>query len=295
MKKRKKKSIKINGERIRAFRIKAGLEQKALAGKIGVDAGTVSRWERGAIDRVRSDVFGRLCPVLDATEDDLCGEEPLPEKRQEVQKGQMNLNIDPACRNALSLVALRYRLTRQRIVEAAPLLFFIAAEQCLQQRRERLRKLREAADRIIDATPSHLPSPYIRLEEAEAEECSIEARDLFGKIVAKTVGEPYPYPGWDPGRDNPFAAFLSAALAGVDRSAEPVSWWGHSLLRPAYTICAGEAANLVGGDAEAADAILQGRAELHEMPPDVRKASPAERAQWARSERERNKSLLDDL
>jgi hypothetical protein len=47
----------------------------------------------------------------------------------------MNLSVDAACRNALNLVAHRYQVTRQQIVEAAPLLFFIIAEQCLKELR----------------------------------------------------------------------------------------------------------------------------------------------------------------
>src|ERR1700686_5626700 len=120
------KTAKVNGERIRALRSKRGLSQKELAGKVKVDPGTVSRWERGDIDRVRHDVLGRMRSALGATEADICAEGPLPEsgaaQEAPLPKGQMNLSVDTACRNALSLVARRYGVTRQQIVEAAPLL-----------------------------------------------------------------------------------------------------------------------------------------------------------------------------
>src|ERR1700722_13427626 len=121
-----KNTIKVNAERISTLRTKRALSQKVLAGKVGVDPGTVSRWEGGEIDRIRQDIFGKLRSVLAATEDDICGEGPFPESRaaqQDPPKGQMNLNVDSACRNALALVAYRYGVTRQQIVEAAPLLF----------------------------------------------------------------------------------------------------------------------------------------------------------------------------
>jgi transcriptional regulator with XRE-family HTH domain len=41
--------MSIWGERIKALRKKANLRQYHLAGKIGIDASTVSRWESGEI------------------------------------------------------------------------------------------------------------------------------------------------------------------------------------------------------------------------------------------------------
>src|SRR5258708_1711172 len=240
------KTAKVNGERIRALRSNRGLSQKQLAGKVKVDPGTVSRWERGEINRIRHDVLGRMRLALNATEADICAEGPLPESdggQQVSPKGQMNLSIDPACRNALALVAQRYRVRRQQIVEAAPLLFFIAAEQSLQQRRNRLRELRGAADALVAATPPHLP-PHWPVDDTalEAEEQSIGARDLFGTMVGETAGEP---DSWNRDEENPFAAFLNAALSGIDQSMEPVEfseWW------PIYKICPDDAPALVGDD-----------------------------------------------
>lgn len=290
------KTIKINGECVRAFRTKRGLSQKELAGRVKVDAGTVSRWERGEIDHVRRDIFGKLCQVLDATEAQIRGDEPLPESSaaQQALKGQMNLSIDRACRNALSLVAMRYGVTRQRIVEVAPLLFCIAAEQSLQQRRKCLADLRSAAEAVYDAAPSHLPR-YWPVDEGvlKAEQRSIESRDLFGSIVvdAETLG--VWDSEWDEETDNPFAAFLSAALAGIFESAEAVRWPPYS--EPSYAICEEEVTALVGDDADAVSAILGGYAALHEMPVEVRKSTPAERAKWASTQVPQLSPNIDDL
>jgi len=276
-----KKTIEINAERISALRTKCGLSQKELAGKLKVDPGTISRWERGEIDRVRQDIFGKLCSALDATQDDICGDGPLPESRteqREPQKGQMNLSVDMACRNALNLVALRYRITRQQVVEAAPLLFFIVAEKSLQERGKRLDALRASADAVYDAYPWHLPKAASVDEEILDNECrSIEARDLFGSIVTDNVGEHYAK-DWDEGERNPFAVFLKAALRDVSDTATFERWehrWS-----PEYAVCVEEAETIVGSDKDAADAILCGRVALHDMPKGVRKSLPAERAKW---------------
>ena len=89
---------------------------------------------------------------------------------------------------------------------------------------------------------------------------------------------------YDEAEDNPFAAFLNEALEAVrapshpDSDLEPVRC--PSFGEPSYSICYEEAAEIVGNDEGAACAIVYGRVALHEMP----KGSPAERAEWARSQ-----------
>ncbi|RNJ50932.1 helix-turn-helix domain-containing protein [Methylocystis hirsuta] len=289
-----KNTVQINPERMAALRTKRGLSQKELARKMNVDVGTVSRWERGKSKRIRRDAFGKLCSALDVAQDEICGDGPLPENRtesREPQKGQMNLSVDAACRNALSLVALRYRVTRQQIVEAAPLLFFIAAEKSLQERCKRLDALQAAADAVYEAYPPHLPIPASVDEETlECERRSIEAHDLFGSIVTDNVNVGAHYAeGWDEGESNSLTVFLKASLADVSDSATFEHW--QPGLWPRYEICAEEAAKVVGGDAKATRAILDGAAALHEMP----KASPQERAEWSRAEFDRKYGDLDCL
>jgi transcriptional regulator with XRE-family HTH domain len=302
-------TIKINPQRVKALRTKRGLSQKQLAAKVGLrDPGTVSRWERGEIDRVRSDVFGRLCSAFDATETEICGEGPFPESgtaQQPAAKGQMNLSIDTACRNTLTLVADRYGVTRQQIVEIAPLVFFVAAEENLQARRERLDELRGEADTVRDALITEATSRFragkfdaLRdeivaiLGEAEVaetwldeEKTSIEQRDLFGSVYDRG----YPPEGYEflsCLENNHFADALTNALKAVLPESKQVEWeprdWGYG--RPNYRICAEEAGALVGGDQEAVERILSGAVALYEMPSEIRKASPAERAKWVLSE-----------
>jgi hypothetical protein len=47
-----------------------------------------------------------------------------------------------------------------------------------------------------------------------------------------------------------------------------------------YGICYDEAAEIVGGDEETAQAIVDGRVALHVMP----KGTPEQRAEWARAQ-----------
>ena len=277
-----KRTYRINAKRVTELRTRAGLSQKVLASKVIVHPATISRWERGEIDKVRHDTFGRLQKALSATELDLCGQGPLSERGQaprEPEKGQMNLTIDDACRNALTLVAQRYGVTRQTIVETAPLLFFLAAEQCLKERQARLEQLRKTFDVLFETRIRHLPVFWpVDPEALTSEQLSIDAQDLNGRMVAKPIEDP----DWNEWEGNPFAEFLSKALTQASGSDQRVLWSADG--SPYYFICRDEAAAIVGGDVKATEAILHGRAALHEMPPEVRKSSPADRAEWARRE-----------
>jgi hypothetical protein len=232
---------------------------------------------------VAAHTLNQLGRALGVTPESLC-------QTAEPERDVVKLRIESAARNALTLVALRYRISRENIVEVAPLLFFIAAEQCLQERQSRVDEVRDAAGSLDDLQRKirHLPLPIWPVDEQaiSREEQSIKARDLFGTKVDQYADQfENGYDDeYDKAKDNPFAVFLQNALAKVSNShkgPKPVRWL--PFLCPSYEICAEEAAAIVGGDTKAAQAILCGEAALHEMP----KGSPAERAKWARAEWER--------
>jgi transcriptional regulator with XRE-family HTH domain len=290
-----KKTIEIKAERLCKIREMRGMSQKVLAGKLNVDSGTVCRWERGAIQRIRPDIFGKLCSALNTTRDDLCGDGPLDTnhgKRNEAQREQMNLSVDAACRNALSLVALRYRVTRQQVVEAAPLLFFIAAEKSLQERRKRLDALKAAGDAIDNIYPPYFPTrSSIDYGALELEHRSIESRDLFGATVTSSDDVIGDYAeDWDEAESNPFSVFLKLALRDVSDKATFDRWSPN--IWPTYRICNDEALQLTGGDEEAAKAIQAGAAPLHERP---KTTTTAEFAAWARAGNNRAESAAAEL
>jgi hypothetical protein len=122
-------------------------------------------------------------------------------------------------------------------------------------------------------------------DELEAEERSIGARDLFGTELIDLFGT------GPAGVKNPFAQFLSAVLARLDPPAKSISWEHDSA--PQYRIGAKEAADLVGNNAEAIDAILNGATTLHQMPREIRRSSPTQRAQWVLSPIRQTDALAD--
>jgi transcriptional regulator with XRE-family HTH domain len=282
----------LSGKALVEARRKKGWTQVELseATRPKIDISTISRIERDKPTRVRESTLKALTKALDVRPESLC---PTAEAERDVMK----LRVETASRNALTLVALRYRISRESIVEAAPLLFFIAAEQCLQERQKRIAEVRASADALFDLQRGirHLPPHWPVDEDAvSSEEQSIKARDLFGEKLVEDAQQFMSEldADYDDAEQNPFVTFLRGNLARVSGSseiAESVRWTPG--LWPSYEICADEAANIVGNDATAARAVIIGAAALHEMP----KGSPEQRAEWARAEFDRKYGDLDDL
>jgi len=283
----------MNSEALTEARQKKGWTQKDLSeatSRPQIAVSTISRLERGKSLRVRETTLRQLARVLGVRGEDLC-------PRKEIRPDVVKLKLGVAARNALSLVALRYRIHRDHIVEVAPLLFFLAAEQSLQVRKKRLAQVRDAEATLFDIQRQiqHLP-PRLPGDPAalSAEQKSIEARDLFGAEVFKNAPRFQRSFGddFDEATHNPFAVFLRAALEAVGASAEEVEavqWDGEWF--PNYQICTEQAELVVGRDEEAVLAILTGFAALHEMP----KGSPEERAEWARVQQDKLRSRLDEI
>jgi transcriptional regulator with XRE-family HTH domain len=273
-----------NGKALAEARRKKGWTQVELseATKPRIDISTISRIERGKPTRVRTNTLKALAKALGVQPESLC---PAAEADRDVMK----LRIESAARNALTLVALRYRIRREHIIEIAPLLFFIAAEQCLKERQRRIAEFRASADTLIDLYRGipHLPvKGPVDDYAVDSEEQSIKTRDLFGNKVLDNAQEFMGALGadFDEAEQNPFVTFLRGSLAKVSNSpeaAESVRWMPG--LWPQYEICTEEVANIVGNDAVAEHAIVCGAAALHEMP----KGPPEQRAEWARAEFDR--------
>ena len=194
-----------------------------------VDVSTISRIERGKPTRVRANTLRALAKALEVRPDNLC---PAAEAERDVMK----IRMETAARNALTLVAHRYRISRENIIEVAPLLFFIAAEQSLKERQRRVTDVRAAADTLFDVQRGipHLP-PHWPVDESavSSEEQSIKARDLFGRKVLEDRQQFMSEldADFDEAEQNPFVAFLRDSLSNVSGSNELAGsvWWSPGL------------------------------------------------------------------
>jgi transcriptional regulator with XRE-family HTH domain len=139
--------------------------QDALAEKTKIHKQTISRLERGDRSKTRCQTINQLARALMVEPEVLTGEKPAPEMQREASsldvRSQLNVRVGTGPRNALRLVADRYRVEPSQIVELAPFLFVWAAEESLRQRREKIAEVERRCDAALEAESGirHLPTP----------------------------------------------------------------------------------------------------------------------------------------
>lgn len=240
----------IHPEALKIFRKKRGWSQRQLAEQCGCSTEQVSRWERGKTERVRNHSREGLTRALGVSWEELTR---VPDDDDEVEtlgqrpKVQLNVRVRPETRVALQLVCLRYRMDLATVVEFAPLLFLIIAENSLVQRQKNLNAIEANFEQVTQesqrAAPHMAPAFWPRLEFEEAmseEQESIDLRDIFFAIE-----DSYDVADYDP-----FVTYLQT-LAG-DLPSGPVDEIGPSYFDyVSYTIAQDtlrEATGLAGDD-----------------------------------------------
>lgn len=281
---------KLNHSVLKQLRNDRGWSQEQLAAKTksaglpNIDKQTISRLERGERDKTRDRTIEQLARALNVEPAVLTGELPLPELEHDSEPGtpksQLNVRVSRAARNALTLVAQRYAgVQPSQIVELAPFLFCLAAEQSMRRRRDRVAELEGALEQVrkLEGKIWDQPVPdfdYLE-KQIEAERQSIDLNDIFGSFAHED-----PDFGFAASADDPFSMFLRDLTEDFSDIAKFEDWSSDG--SPSYRICSEAAAELVGGDLAIADMILRGYVALNEMPKEIRKPNMTkERIEWA--------------
>jgi len=282
-------------KRVRALR---GLTQDQLAEKAKLTKDTISRLERGmqsGAGRAGLAVAKALGVELDV----LTGALPMPAGSDADTPGwrtyPLAARVDGVVRNAYTLTAARYGVTAATIVDLAPLLFVLAAEQSLARRKRHLTELDAATDRVSELCGQfpHLPPAFMPAavwdSHIAAEEKSIDARDIFAEQLER---EPTLQKGYEQAEQNPFVASLREEI--LDPGDAKVDY---VLLNDVnYWVCLRDAKILADGDVELGEGILRGWVPLHEMPSALWKdAAKADRLAWLRDKRAEGKQAHDRL
>ncbi|MDE0172015.1 MAG: helix-turn-helix transcriptional regulator [Defluviicoccus sp.] len=158
---------------LKAARERRGLTQAQLADALGCGKETVSRWERGRSRRLHPRHRESLCATLGV------GWPALADAGSGAPDGISGDGVDTAFR----LAAERYGVGVRDVTEAAPLLFAVAAERSLAERRQRLDAARAEAESAGRALADK--APWLGRAVAEAvrkEERSIAQNDIFGRL-----------------------------------------------------------------------------------------------------------------
>ena len=299
----------VNPDRLRQLRALRGLKsQEDLARTAHLNKQTVYRLENGRVSRIRAATVEKLCKALKVAPDVLAGKMPIPDgdgpTREPVEgdKYQVPGRVDGSTRNALSLVARRYRIPITRIVELAPLLFALAAEQSLERRRSKLAELEahfDHEDSLRENFP-HLPMTIAPSFEAadtiDEEKKSVADRDILGSGLSDHIFERFGpiQESYDAAEHNPFVTYLKEASSKYSSVIEIKSFHGHGLTN--YVVCREDAMKLAGGDEVIAHGILVGWVQLHEIPRELLKDDAiTKRMEWMRPRVEAGQKQVDEF
>ncbi|MCY4361179.1 MAG: helix-turn-helix transcriptional regulator [Gammaproteobacteria bacterium] len=298
-------------ERLHKLRIRRGLSQPLLAKKSRISVRQLQRIEKSSEPgkSVRETTLSKLAENLDVKTEVLTGEAPLPDdsnkvSQRETERVQIGALIQAESRLAYDLVKIRYGIKATEIINIAPLFFVLLAEGSLAWRREKLRELNEAIERmkeigrIGDNSIGHLSYSDCALVADNAlsfEKKSIDKADLFGEHLP---GEAYDF-GYDPSTGNPFADYLRWFADELDNPGIVKITSGELKLGlegfPDYEIC-GERLDKISGDSQKArQALKNGTVRLADIPEElVAEDVRTERVKWLEDREDEERVRLED-
>jgi transcriptional regulator with XRE-family HTH domain len=271
---------------LRRLRDQHRLSQTELATKAGISKDSLSRIERGLQLGTRRLTQEKLAKALRVTPEQLTGETSADKDTGLLPpRYALGFRIDGSIDNAFELVAERYRLPVERIVELAPFLFVLAAERSLERRLQRLATLKDTLDQA-DAMAEfilHLPRTIAldndTRDAISAEEASIAHRDILAADLVFRWGEEAHR--FNTAGENPFIRSLQEDAS--EPAVAKIMYLDDDgvLIR----VCRAEAMRLADNDEALATGILDGWVTLREIPSALRNESAnQERLTWLREQ-----------
>ena len=285
----------IDPKRLTELRKRKRLNRVQLAEKARLSQRQIARLENEVLPRstARDRTVNNLANALDVEPGVLTGEMPMPTAGERLpdQLGtsrQVSAWVQPKVGLAYALIKRRYGVSLTTLVNAAPLMFALLAEGSFLWRREKLKEVEEATERLDNSGARHLLSTHVaagRIDQgAWVERRSIESRDLFGEAVFKDLLEQ----GYDVGGTNPFAEYLFDLAAKIDDrdivDVEADGWiQDRGALKnfPEFSICNGDVDRFTGGSNRLVFALRMGYLRVDHIPEKLLTDEAAEgRRQW---------------
>jgi len=236
---------------------------------------------------VRRGTVEALAKALNVDPKMLTGERDLPfdpssgdhrDGSREVR--QTTIRLDPQSTLNYDLIERRYGMNLQEVVNIAPLLFVIHAEQSLRRRKrvskEKLRSM-EQVMQMSDVFPKlkeligypEVDEWYEESDDYLSERDSIQSNDVFGQRVWNE------FPG--DGSPNPFVAHLDAVLEDLDSPLlanisrfegipfDAVMYFPGNRV-PEHEVCRSDLMEITGSDPDAIMALKFGIARIRDIP-----------------------------
>ena len=273
--------MKIVPERLKTLRARKGWARQKLADESKVSARQIARIEDSKTGvAVRENTVIRLSRALKVDREVLVGNkslnpvQPVPQTNAEIQLGA---KISPHVRLAYDLVKHRYGPSQKDLINLAPLLFVLLAEASLAWRRQYLKEVEEAMDRLMafGKERSHLYFTYQQTNIESglwAEEESIDAADLRGDTLRNRDDANLDFADESLYEVTPFADYLfkfseDLGISGIVNFGSGVADdpWGTE----PYQICRNELNEITGGSKYARWALEHGDVRLSEIPKEL--------------------------
>ena len=286
--------MKIDPKLLSHLRKEKGWSRPQLAERSGITVRTIQRLESESesqrCQKSQEHTVNSLANALDVKSGVLTGELPPLESDKasapDPKPVPIGAQIAPKVRLAYALIKCRYSVSATEIINMGPLLFALLAEGSLAWRREKLKEMNEAIDRLEQIDGFWRESlgfgAHVVNKDIAGEEDSIAKADLFGEHLLDSDS----YEFFDSSRDNPFASYLrklKAELAipdvvDVDGGA---LMFGSPSKFPDYDICREDLNGIANGSASAKVALETGHARLSEIPEELMvEDAGEERAKW---------------
>lgn len=145
----------INPDTLKQLRKRKGWTQSDLSEHSNCSKEQIARWEKGKTKTVRKASLQRLAEAFGVQPNALC--KPLADDENKACNPRitMKLEVRPETKNALAVISRIFHVTRQDIIDLAPLLFLISAQQSLRSRHDRLLEAkRQVESAIVSANHS---------------------------------------------------------------------------------------------------------------------------------------------
>lgn len=282
--------------RIKEIRKNRSLAQKELtSNRRGLSLRAIQRYEKEPMD-VDEQILEFLAKKLKVKSEVLTGDLPMPTDpsgtKSEASARTQSVKLSVRAQLNLDLIAYRYTSSIDEVIELAPVLFFLFAEQALRLRakirHEKLTKL------ITGELPAHLYTDGL-LQDLEAESEAIRNRKVYS-----TEGYSGDY--------NEFSPDISAYRLLGDQINElglerDISDFHDDLLLghpyhgfPSATVCIAELTEISGGDNLARTCLTQGVKRVSDIPKHLLEpANTFHRIQWLRECWVANEDLTQDF
>ena len=241
----------------------------------GLSTKSISRYEHGHSEKKEYSVIDRtiksLARALKEEPKVLSGKKPIQERPP---NSKIPVELSPEVELNYDLVARKYGISRQDILDVAPLLFFMAAEKSLDNQIKEI----EISDEPDDEELGEIEQRMAAHANNDIFEASVDEISSFG-----------------PFKNNPFTNYLKrkADKPRFKNQVEITNWehdlhgytnYSFSQFIPDYTVCTDILNEIILGNPRAKQALKNGSLNLNQIPEKLfEKENAIERAEFIKN------------